>query len=404
MPRSLRACAVVLSLIAGASSAAAQSVGEEVFDAAVALKRLRSTDIQTRKDALWLIDRHRKQAGGLVDALVAALADPDLATRYAAAYVLTSVDPKRAAPALPILKAMLRSDVEMNGSSPRILAPIGLGRLGRAGADALVDALADRDPKAGAAAAQGLMNIDDFPPAAVPALIKATRGPDPFARHQALVALTYRMPPAERVIPALLDALLDPEADMRVAAAAGLGRYQREAIRALEALRQTARDVDGGVAITAASAIALIDRQAGLEYVPMFIAELTRPETGPQAAFYAHIRLMTVAAALGALGPDAGRALPALNKAFEREHLGWEKLDLGVAIALIDPKSAGPVVTYMIDGLENGHDDWRLLVLARLPELGANAAAAVPAVSKLTSSADPMVREAATKALAAIRR
>lgn len=395
----LRACVIV---IVGVTSAA-QSADDKTFDPAAALKQLRSPDIQTRKDALWTIDRNRKEARGLVDALVAALADPDLVTRYTAAYVLTSVGPERAAPALPILNAMLGSDVEMNSSSPRILGPIGLGRLGRAGANALVEALADTNPATRIAAAQGLMNSDVFPPAAEPALIEAARGPDPIARHQALVALVIRKPPAERMMQPLLEALLDPEADMRVAAASGLGRYGRDAIRALEALKQTAKDNDGRVAISAASAVALIDRQAGLELLPMFIAELTRPEQVRRMDENSDVRLMDVGGALANLGPDAGRALPALIRAFEREE-GWAKLDLGIALALVDPKSAGPVVAYLIRALENGHDMTRTRVLHRLPELGKIAADAAPAVSRLTSSPDPMIRDAATKALAAIRR
>lgn len=194
MPIPLRACVIVLSLLFAVPSAA-QSAGDEAFNAAAALKQLRSPDVQTRKDALWTIDRHRKEARGLVDALVAALADPDLVTRYTAAYVLTSVDPERATPALPVLEAMVRSDVEMNNSSPRILGPTGLGRLGRAGADALVKALADPNAETRMAAAQGLMHSDVFPPEAVPALIKAARGPDAVARHQALMALVIRKPP-----------------------------------------------------------------------------------------------------------------------------------------------------------------------------------------------------------------
>jgi HEAT repeat protein len=399
----LRAFAVVLCVMAGAPSAAAQSADDAVFNPAAALKQLRSPDVRTRKDALWAIDRNRKEARGLVDALVAALADPDLVTRYIAAYVLTSVDPQRAAPALPILDAMLRSDVEMNNSSPRILGPAGLGRLGRAGADALVWALADANPATQIAAAQGLMNSDVFPPEAVPALIKAARGPDAVARHQALIALVIRKPPAERMMQPLLDALIDPEADMRVVAASGLGRYGRDAIRALEALKQAARDTDERVAICAASAVAAIDRQAGLELLPMFIAELMRPERLRRMDEHSDTRLIDVAGALAVLGPEAGRALPALIRAFEREE-GWAKLDLGIAVALVDPKSAGPVVTYLIDALETGGDMTRHRTLSRLPELGKLAADAVPAVSRLTSSSDPIIRDAATKALAAIRR
>ena len=399
----LRAGVTVLCVMVGASATAQVVAAVETFDPVAALKQLRSPDIQTRKNALWTIDRHRRDARGLVDALVAALADPDVVTRYVAAYVLTSVDPQRAAPALPLLAAMLRSDVEMNDSSPRILAPIGLGRLGRAGADALVAALADPHPATQIAAAQGLMTSDVFPPGAVPPLIKVARGPDADARHQALVTLVIRKPPAERMIQPLLDALHDPEADMRAVAASGLGAYRRDAIRALEALKLATNDSEGRVAISAASAVAAIDRQSGLELLPMFIAELTRPERARRVDEHSDRRLMDVSSALAILGPDAGRALPALIRVFEREY-GFAKLDLGIAVALVHPGSAGPVVTFLIDELEKGDDGMRYRVLVRLPELGTIAAPTAPAVSRLTSSSDPIISDAATKALAAIRR
>jgi HEAT repeat protein len=406
MDMHLRAVVSILTLLLAILSSAipshAQAAATEQFDPAATRQKLQSPDIKTRRDALWAISRHRQESAGLVDALVAMLKDPDEGTRFLAAYALTSVDVKRAAPALPVLSAMLRSDVELNGSSPQILGPIGLGRLGRAGANALVEALSDPDPKARIAAAQGLIHSDVFPPPAEPALIKASRGPDAVARHQALVALVMRKPPASRMIPVLLDALIDPEADMRALAATGLGNYEREAIRALEALKQTTKDTDGRVAVAAASSVAMIDRDAGVEFLPMFIGELSRPEKARLQDLDSDMRLMEVAIALGKLGPAAGRALPALRQAFEQDQ-GWAKPDLAFAIALVDPASAEAIVTYLISELDSD-DGMQLRILARLPELGTNAAAAAPAVSRLTSSTDEVVRNAAKKALAAIRR
>jgi HEAT repeat protein len=403
----MRACTLVLCMMIGVPPAAAQPAGpassNDKFDPAAALKQLKSPDRETRRNALWKIAEHRKEARGLVDALTATLAHPDLPTRYLAAYVLTSVDPAKAGPALPVLKAMLRSDVEMNGSSPRILGPTGLGRLGREGADALVEALADAEPKTQIAAAHGLMDSDVFPPEALPALLQAARGPDADARHQVLMALLWRKPPAERMIQPLLETLTDPVPKMRAAAASGLGGYGRDALRALDALKQATKDTDGYAAITAASAVAVIDRESGLELLPLFIAELTRPERARFTDEYSDIRLSDVSAALAALGPAAGQAVPALSRAFERENW-WAKLDLGIALALVDPGSAGPVIKFLIDELEKGDDDTRYRMLMRLPELGKIAAPAAPAVSKLASSSDPMVRDAAAKALAAIKR
>ena len=372
------------------------------FDPAVALRDLRSPDVETRRKTLWEISYNRAEARGFVDALVAALRDPDLAVRYLAAYVLTGIDPKAAVPALPILQEMLRSNVNMGGSSPRILGPGGLGRMGRAGADVLVRALSDSDPATRIAAAQGLMDSDEFPAAAVPALLTAARGSDALARHQALMALLMRKPPAAQMIRPLVAALADPDVDMRTGAAQGLGGYGREAASALDALKKATRDVDGRVQVSAASAITAIDRKAGLELLPLFIAELSRSEEERRFDESHDCRLSQAAFAVATLGADARAALPALMRAWER-HRGWATDELGVALALVDPASAGAVLKSFIRDLDTGHPDARLGLLRQMPRLGALAAPAIPSITRLTSDPDPLISEAAAKALAAIR-
>ena len=375
---------------------------EPPFETAAALRDLGSPNVETRRKALAEISSHRAEAKGTVGALIVALSDSDLSVRYLAAYVLTAVDPAAATPALPILQAMLSSNADMKGDNPRILAPSGLGRLGRAGADVLVRALSDPDPATRIAAAQGLMYSDEFPASAVPALLTAARGSDALARHQALMALLMRKPPAAQMIRPLIAALADAEADMRAGAASGLGGYGREAASALDALKKATRDPDGRVQISAASAITAIDRKAGLELLPLFIAELSRSEEERRFDEFEDFRLSESAVAVATLGADARAALPALIRTWER-HQGWASHELGVALALVDPASAGPVMKVFIRDLETGHPDTRLGLLRQITRLGAMAAPAVPAITRLTSDPDPLIREAAVKALAAVR-
>ncbi|HSL21961.1 MAG TPA: HEAT repeat domain-containing protein [Vicinamibacterales bacterium] len=380
-------------------------------DLPTALEQLRSTDAEVRRRGLMSIEAHAERGAEAVPALLATLKDPDLAIRYRAAYAVTSVDPAQAAPALPVLVEMMRSDVRIPGSSPRLLASVGLGRLGTAGADALVAALRDSSPETRQTAAGALMGSDEFPASAAPALLAAVRDESATVRLQSLATLISRNVDPGLMVPAMMAALGDASQEVRVQAASGLGMYGSASRPAEPVLRKMAHEADRDISISAAAAVVAIDPDAGRDLLPFFVTELSRETTGtgtfviggPDADLNGPTRRLQSLWAIGRLGPRASSALPVLIRVWDRD-TGMVQIDAGVAIALVDPKSAPTVVTSFVNAL-NAEDDGEthLAVLHRLKALGRAAGAAEPVVARFLTSDDPDIRKAAGEALSAIR-
>jgi HEAT repeat protein len=378
-------------------------------DVTTALRQFQSADPELRRKGLDAIEAHREAAAAAVPALVAALGDWDVPFRYQVAYTLTTVAPAQAAPALPVLKQMMRSDVAIPNTSPRVLAPIGLGRLGVPGAEALVEALSDRAPETRQPAALGLMNSDEFPPSAVPALLSAMRDVDETVRMQSLSTLISRKADAALMVPAMIAALTDSSRDVRSQAASGLGMYGSASRRAVPALKEMARDADPTIAMSAGSSLAAIDPDAAIGLLPFFIVELSGSSPGtfqigrPDGDLSGPTRRLQALNAIDYLGPRAASALPVLRRILERDH-GIFQRQAAMAIVSVDPKATPEIVAAFIDALERADDgETHFGVLTALEFLGPRAAAAEPAVTRLLSSGDPAIRQAATEALGAIR-
>ncbi len=372
------------------------------IDVAPAIRELNG-GVEARRQALWAIYDGAKSpsAAAAVPALLPLLGDRDPATRFVAAAALASIDRTRLDTALPVLEEMLRSDAEITRMAPRLLAGMTLGRLGRAGADALVRAVDDTDPQARFAAVVQLGQSDVFPPHAMDALLRATDAASPDLRVQALIVLYSRVA-APAGLPRLLRALSDPAASVRSAATHGLGYYAADARPTLGALHRAARDSDAVVRFGAMAAVATIDRQEALRYLSALSAELERAPADREDHRDRESRLASTARALGALGPDARSALPALIRTWERNR-GMEREELGIAIVRIDAQAGAPVIREILDALEHADPFFQPDALRALQGMGPAAATAIPAVTRLLDSPDEAIRLAATAALAAIR-
>jgi HEAT repeat protein len=152
----------------------------------------------------------------------------------------------------------------------------------------------------------------------------------------------------------------------------------------------------------AMAAVATIDRLEALRYLPALSAELERAPADRENLRDRESRLVSTARALGALGPDARSALPALIRTWER-HRGMEREDLGIAIVRIDAQAGAPVIREILDALEHADPFFQPDALRALQGMGPAAATAIPAVTRLLDSPDEAIRLAATAALAAIR-
>lgn len=338
-------------------------------------------------------------------------------------------------------------------------ATVCLGRLGpraEAAAPTLVDRLGDADPDVVRAAEGALSRIG---PGAVPALVQGLEAPAPMVRRRAIALLGDREvfggaleaaveplsrrfadpEPEVRVALAstlgslavtrpelklmIVQALEDSAAVVRVAAARALGRLGRSVAHAAPALERRLDDPEPAVRVEAARA--LFEATGTVEgVVPVLVAALEEPEVHWQAAL-----------ALGAMGPAAASAVPALLERLESEvahrparmpataslalarmgavatpglvellHHPEPSVRLGAVTALAGHgPGARSAVPRLIELLEEPELEARIAVVNTLGAIGLEATAALPDLVRLTRHADEYLRSAAVGALARVQ-
>jgi HEAT repeat protein/beta-lactamase regulating signal transducer with metallopeptidase domain len=227
-----------------------------------------------------------------VDALVAALDDPDAEVRRTAAHALARLRDRRALPGLTA-------------------------------------ALKDESPDVRRAAAGALGDLRDQQ--AVDGLIGALKDPEPDVRRAAASALGDLRDP--RAVEPLIAALGDEAADVRRAAASALGDLRDP--RAVAPLLTTLQDDNPDVRRFAASALGdLRDASA----VPGLIGRLKDADTDVRRF---------AASALGDLRDR--RAVPALVTALSDENAEVRRFAASALGDIRDPAAAGPLVNAMKD-------------------------------------------------------
>jgi HEAT repeat protein len=287
--------------------------------------------------------------GAVLAALKRALRDDEVQVRRAAAVALVRRGPA-AGPAL--------ADVFDDDASVRAAARAGLGRMGTQAVALLLEVVEDEDSAGREDAARLLAGIFQRPEApgtseaakAVPVLVEALDDADPGLRRAAAFALVEACRKAdaplageaERAVPVLVDVVLDvkesthfryeaeealvalgPHAEAavppliealgedksRCSAARVLGRMGEEGIPAIPALAAQL-DIpgrEGGEYSQLARAIGQIAPHAKSEAVPVLVRLLQNQQKGARQA----------ACALGRIGAEDPRAVPALIEALE---------------------------------------------------------------------------------------
>jgi HEAT repeat protein len=317
---------------------------------------------RTRKEQLPIVDvlaemgPRAKAAFPVLAELLPKLSKEEADVRLRVIRALVAIDPDRAAPlvspllgrllthrneiiqrlaakhlqtlgarAEPALAELIRALTDRDGTA-RLLAACTIGKIGaraRPAVGPLLQALKDESPNTGTAAALALWQVDPPSSTAIQALIEFLGEETRSARADALAALATIGPAARRAVPVLRRMVRDPAGSDRVAAALALARIER-------------RQELGGVA-----------RDATAEAVWALTEMLASKEVDER---------IKAAHALGELGPDAGRAVPALTEILSDEEVRETAAE---ALGRIGGLSR-PAVRALKAALEDDDDSMRL--------------------------------------------
>lgn len=334
-------------------------------------------------------------------ALLAALADPDLRTRGAVATALSFIDAASYPQALPVIEAGL-SDVDV-AHQPGDPLVQGLMRHGAAAVPILAR-LAALGGSQRTAALTALAAMPAGTPGVADALKAFVAKGDLDSRSAATIATTtghLTREEAGDVAGALRSA--DPSVRLSGVMGAMAGVVTPEAAKRLEAMATDPLDPLWPFALVDVArrdpsfARAHIEDLTRLLALEPWIHALRSSGVGSMSGDFTAMPAMI----LGGLGPDAAAALPAL-KALAADRQPQTAVAARVAVARIEGRAAQDLVDKAVAELSAGDESTRGEAILTLTHLGPEAAAALPALERLPPlgpTLDWLVRAA----LAAIR-
>jgi HEAT repeat protein len=362
-------------------------------------------DVKTRWLAVRTLGRMEPSAP-VIDALAAALADPDPEVRALAAQALW-YSPDRGRPVIPALVKAVREPAppdrdwpfpvqDLRGIAQRRTSEavvVALRERGPAGEEALVkeivpilaDRLRDPEPRIRREALQGLASAGRLGSAAAPALVELLEREGP--EFDTLLAASCLGP---SLLPALEKVLKSPNAEARVLAIEAIVDVGPDAHPAIPALVSALRDRDDGVRARAAQALGKFRRHADA-IVPALVEALKDGQPSVRRA---------VTHALLKLGPGARGANDPLRAALRDDDPGVV-VGAAKALAALSEKSRDAVEA-LASLLESDQPQTRAQALHALRRLGPRAASAAKAIDPLLESGSDDERVSAAAALAAL--
>lgn len=249
---------------------------EEPLQASLAglVAAARAATPAVRRQAVWALGRRGMAAPEVVEALAAALDDPDRSVRGEAERALALLGP--AARQVPGAGALAQQ---------RLIAMLG-----------------DAGQEIRWSAADALSQRGEAAPQDVPWLVEALRSPDPYVRGFAVWNLDLVGRAAEGAVPALETCLHDPEPGIRTLAVRALGNVGRHDSSAVASLAEVIAHGAGDGRWRAARALGKLG-PAATPAVGALAVALSDPDE----------KLRTESArALERIGPSAGAAVTAL--------------------------------------------------------------------------------------------
>ena len=265
-----------------------------------------------------------------------------------------------------------------------------IGPAAQQAAPTLAKLLIDEDPKVREVASLALGQIGPGANEAVPGLVTLLNDPKAEVRRSAAGALAQIGPNARQAVSSLIVILTDNDANFRQAAAFALGKVGPPAKEAELTLVKLLADPDAGTRQSAAFAIGQIGAKADLA-VPALIGLLADPS--------AQIR-QAAADALAQVGAEAKQAVPALVKLLADGDPG-PRQSAAYALARIGP-AAKEAIHGLVPLLADPNATVRQSATYALAQIGPAAKSAVFEVTRLLRDPEPDVRRSAVYAIAQI--
>lgn len=368
-----------------------REMGPTAKEAVPALtEKLKDSRPEVRREAILALAAMDQAAAPAVPQIAGQLADPS--TRIAATYTLGRIGSIPADAEAKIRQAAKDSDKLLSTTSLWALARVHPEdkQLQQEATEQLVQRIKDKDANVRAAAARALAALPAAAGIVGPVLEKSLQDADSLTVQHALDALAAF---GDKAVPGLTRALKHEQ--VRAQAANVLGQIGPAAAPATSLLAQLVDDKDVRVANEAALALAKIGPAAS-DAVPALAKAIGQPDS-PAAHASAY--------ALGRIGPKAVAAEPELLKAVA----GKDKLLALLSawtLTQIQPGSAetaAKVLPVLTEGLASPLPKSREAAAEALGNLGALAKASTAALEKASKDEDAEVRQAAARALDAIR-
>jgi HEAT repeat protein len=331
-----------------------------------------------------------------VPSLIDALKDSDSDVRGLAALSLGLIGPD-ARVAVPMLVKQLRAATTDPGFRAEIaFALIGISEPSRDAVVALTDCLDDRDNTVRVFAARALYTLERKADAVVPTLINVLndrlKDRDGTVRARAAFALGLVRTTDKNAIAALNDALKDANALLRMEAATALGKIGKDARVTYPTLDQLAKDDQPEVKKAAGEAKNKVGAPQRTDVPGLLIPALKHDRPSYRVA---------ATVCLWMLNRDAQDAVEPLSELLTDPD-EQVRAYVPIALAAIGPR-AGKAVPALIKALQNNADDTlRYRAAYALGEIGGPAKEAVPALRTALKDKKALVRLHAAQALWAI--
>ena len=308
--------------------------------------------------------------------------DPALtiARRAQARLAFEALGPE-AKPAIPRLIALLKDETFVRGADTAPNAAAALRAIGPDAVAVLSTTIAKGNTSERYGAALALGAFPSSPETVVPPLIAAMKDFDTRIRTRAATSLGQIPGADDKVIPALTAALTDASSPVRFAAVAALrecGTAAKSAITPL--VNVIVKDPEEANRIAAVQSLLAIGPN---EAATALTGLLARPQTFAPAA-----------RALMRFGFRAEPAIPALIRAFKSPDFE------NIAAANYALRGIGPKgLAALIQNLADPNAQVQLRTIRAIALFGADATAAIPALTEAAKSSDPDVQEAAMSLL-----